>query len=391
MTVLLSPNVGFAVGANESVATCAKQQSLFDDPSLIQHKYVSGAQKRLDLHPQHPSRCVSANAGGCRASAYIIPGDSVAVGSTCGAWAYVQYSGRSITRGWVESNRLTEAVPHPLLNRGIMPGEGEWPSQTQYRFALTEGYGQPVCDAYLKRLNASFFERPPYCGRPENDELRGFTALNRVPLANEDIQKLIAHVTDFMESQNQDAAVYDGQGHFVPDQWSLESVNLALDLHVWRYAPEVDIDNDGKPDKLIVWHGYGADLKNGVCGVFYPNVPGGARGHQVAYMLTADGARIDEARMHEIFEHPRRGYPVHDERGNPVLMSDFRPIGTSMSIFKYDGQYYFDTFFDGWGDFKDQRQGDAQLFDTLGVFLRKDDITRQVCEYTVESTIPRPQ
>ena len=52
-----------------------------------------------------------------------------------------------------------------------------------------------------------------------------------------------------------------------------------------------------------------------------------------------------------------------------------------MSVFKYQDIFYFDTFFDGWGDFECKRQKDKNIGNTLGVFLQKDGKTKQVCEY----------
>ena len=392
LAVSLSTRVFAGVG---NVLDCAGEKSQFDDPSVVTHEYVKGTRgNRLYLHPDHPALCRSPDEGACKATSYIVSADAVAVGSNCGAWSYVQYLGRKgFTQGWVEARRLTETVPHPLRDPGVMPGNVELFGGIQYRFTLTEGHGRPVCEAYLKRLNASSFKRPPYCGRPENGSVPGFAILNREQLTLDEIHKLIGRVSGFMSSQHQNQPdivnIFDGHGHVVKGEaWTVESIKRSLDMHVWRYNPQVDIDNDGQPDNLVVWHGNGADTVDAVCGATYPGAPGGERSQQIAFPLTSDSTRVDEPRMRAMFEYPGGGYP--DDEGHLVRVSQFRPIGTSMSIFEYDGQYYFDIFFDGIGDFNNQRRGEAQLFDTLGVFLRKDNQTHQMCEYFVDATVPEP-
>lgn len=58
-----------------------------------------------------------------------------------------------------------------------------------------------------------------------------------------------------------------------------------------------------------------------------------------------------------------------------------------MGIFKYQDLYYFDTFFDGWGDFEGKRRTEGtrnksrEIANTLGVFLHKSGKTKRVCEY----------
>ena len=143
--------------------------------------------------------------------------------------------------------------------------------------------------------------------------------------------------------------------------------DLGRSIFVWRYEPPVDIDNDHQPDSLLLWQGYGASNADFVCG-------SEKNGHrwwqsQIAYVVDFEAARIDEKRTREIFGHPAG----HN--------SEFRPIGRKVSIFEYDGLNYFDTFFDSSGDFEGNRQTDPLIASTLGVFLRKGGVTKQVCEY----------
>jgi hypothetical protein len=160
----------------------------------------------------------------------------------------------------------------------------------------------------------------------------------------------------------------------------------------WRYDPPVDIDNDGNPDTdLVVWQGYG--LRGGVGAI-------GCGGHfgaadrllvQPTEILSIDWIHMElnEGRIRELFQHPLGGYPIV-VNGKQVFSSDFRPIGLKMGIFAYQGRYYFDTFFDGWGDFQGKRRSDwgdgkprikNSLRDILAVFHRKGGVTKQVCEY----------
>ncbi len=66
--------------------------------------------------------------------------------------------------------------------------------------------------------------------------------------------------------------------------------------------------------------------------------------------------------------------------GKGFFDNRFRPIGDSMGIFRFKGATYFDTFFDGWGDFEGKRRKDPNIWRTLGVFRREKGRTKQVCE-----------
>lgn len=64
--------------------------------------------------------------------------------------------------------------------------------QLRYEFTLQKGQGVPVCEAYVLRLRATRFARPPYCDRPENDSVPGFAKLARVPLTRTEIENVFA-------------------------------------------------------------------------------------------------------------------------------------------------------------------------------------------------------
>lgn len=280
-----------------------------------------------------------------------------------------------------------------------------------YHFKLTKGKGTLVCDAYLKRLNATEFDEPPFCGIPENDSVEGFTLLKRMPLALDDIHDLNPIVAHFLRSANnksldwtdmnlQQKIVVDaiksrvrvGNTIMEKDENTQKSSGKSLlqiqfdggIAKIWRYDPPIDIDNDGVPDNVEVWHG--AALANGVegrqCGGEDFSGNGLMRQPQVVFVVTGNDDRLDVAKTEKIFGHPVGGYPLYDKRIKRWEMSeDFRPVGENISIFKFQDSYYFETLFSSWGDFEGKRRKDKNIGNTLAVFQHKDNKTKQVCEY----------
>jgi hypothetical protein len=58
-----------------------------------------------------------------------------------------------------------------------------------------------------------------------------------------------------------------------------------------------------------------------------------------------------------------------------------------MGFFKYQDLYYFEAFYSEWtGDIEGKRIEGPSLVNTLAVFLRKDGLTQQVCEYQMSET-----
>ena len=258
-----------------------------------------------------------------------------------------------------------------------------------YRFRLVKGKGVVVCEAYLERLNTTAYQAPPNCDRPENDAITGFARLNRVSLSAEEVHALLPHIKGFTDQKNQDLwdIVNAGrQRDGLPFSQPLSDVKnyLGRDIKVWRNEPPVDIDNDSVHDNVVVWHGFGASGYTGLCGQDSPYDKGREvklRQTQIAYILTANNERIDMFKTMTIFGHPSGGYRIPDKSGRGTPTSNFRPIGPSIGIFKYQELYYFDTFFDSWGDFQNQRGKSSDIFNTLAVFLRQGGKTQQVCEY----------
>jgi hypothetical protein len=242
-------------------------------------------------------------------------------------------------------------------------------------FTLTRGDGIPVCEAYLTRLNAATYQKPPYCDRPENAAVEGFELLNRVPLNSEQVYELSGPIGRFTWYGDQDSHPSQGPG------LSRESVerDLGRTIRVWRYEPPVDLDNDGTPESVVIWQGYGASKGDYPCGSVKERYPRGQP--QIAYVVDLDARRVDQQRTRELFGHPVGGYPIPRDVKPGGFFPGFRPVGSSMGIFKYRGLYYFDTFFDSWGDFAGRRRKDPHIGSTLGVFLREGGKTKQVCEY----------
>lgn len=292
------------------------------------------------------------------------------------------------------------SLTHVSLNDvvvGKQNANGIAENERQYHFQITKGAGIPVCNAYLERLNSTEYSQPPYCGRPENDAIKGFAKLNRVPLSPREVRDLYPIVETFMELANQknldwtDMKLQQQLTETGQDKLSdagVKSLQMDLDAgwaKMWRYDPPIDIDNDNTPDNVEIWHG--SALPTGVggrrCGedgypINHYGIP--IRQPQVAIVVTGNNDRLDVARTEKIFGHPMGGYPIKFE-GHWTVTGRFRPIGRSMGVFKYQDLYYFDTFFDSWGDIESKRRKNKQIGDTLAVFLHKDGKTKQVCEY----------
>jgi uncharacterized protein len=249
-------------------------------------------------------------------------------------------------------------------------------------FMLTKGQSVQVCEAYLERLNRSWYPNYPTCDRPEDDRTRGFRKLDRILLSAEEIQPFWASVRSF---------VMDGD----PDQWKrheawlkeralpprfgdrdrqLELVRGETTLHVYRFEQPIDLDNDGTADRVIMW-------RDGQCGYFDGPLP--RSWLQIPIVLNAAGDGPDVERTRELFAHAVEGYRLP----SGGLTNRFRPISQRAGLFWYEGLYYTDGFFDEWGDFENRRVNDPEVGNRLGVFLRRNNVTTQVCEYLLEDFV----
>lgn len=289
-----------------------------------------------------------------------------------------------------------------LMVAAANQGESDNLAEQEYFFSLTKGKGIDVCEAYLERLNKTEYEKPPYCDRPEDDSVSGFSKLNRLPLLARDVRDLYPVLVGYYHTANserfnwhdpkiQEEFALPGR-QFVLSEEGVKSVQQDMAegwTKVWRYDPLVDIDNDGVPDNVEVWHGYPLGGAGSQCGGYvykFPNEP--LRMPQIAFAVTADGRRLDIVETEKMFAHPTGGYRFFSRQDKKWKISDnFRAIGERMGIFKFRELYYFDTFFDGWGDFEGKRRSEGtshkekNIVNTLAVFLHKDGKTKQICEY----------
>lgn len=250
-----------------------------------------------------------------------------------------------------------------------------------YHFTLIQGEGSAVCEAYLIRLNTADYTTPPYCGIPEATSVPGFSPLHRVPLTAEEIAVIRPGVTAFDVAWNKGSKIYDeGVAMWQSRYGNTPDVRRhgAEDLiqggwKIWRYDPPVDIDNDGETDNVLVWQA-------GQCGhpVQTSHYETDGRRPTLGYILAAGNDRVDILKTRAIFGR----YP---DGGN-----EFRPIGPTIGIFKYQQLYYIDTFlFNGplndWG-FLTHSSYKPEQANTLAVFLRRYGKTERMCEYHMTET-----
>jgi hypothetical protein len=85
-TAFLNPNARAEEGTQ-----CIQRQVTFDAITPLRCAKATSATERIYLHAQYPAQCTNPADAACKSSAYILPGDDVAIGKSCGTWAYVQY------------------------------------------------------------------------------------------------------------------------------------------------------------------------------------------------------------------------------------------------------------------------------------------------------------
>jgi hypothetical protein len=178
-------------------------------------------------------------------------------------------------------------------------------------------------------------------------------------------------------------------GEAVPRDWTSELVKEPDSLTVWRYTPEIDVENNGHPDSVILWGEtrLGGDSD---CGQWHGQSPHRVHGLSILLVESTDKVLVDEVKTKRIFGHPwtkREGGT--GERNDGSIRPSYHPIGNSMGVFKYHNLIYFDTFFDAQdeGDFEHVRPWYRPgLNRVLGVFLHQKGVTHQVCEYIPASS-----
>lgn len=248
-----------ALAADDSIKQCAQQKVAFDGIKPLKYADITGEpNSHIALLHEHPALCASADDQQCKGKAYLIPGNTVAVANTCGDYAHVQYIGeQTVNYGWVLSKQLKQINEKLPFDDGAPPGivgavEPKFKPRT-IKMKLVRGLGVPVCEAYLQRLNQTMFHQPPYCGRPENDQVPGFSRLQREWLVGEQTLSLYGYVNALraygeintpikMNKVEIASASEGGDGYKAP-------------FYAWRYEPKLDIENNNLPDNVIVWGG----------------------------------------------------------------------------------------------------------------------------------------
>ncbi|MHB8388657.1 MAG: hypothetical protein ACYDBH_03625 [Acidobacteriaceae bacterium] len=331
--------------------------------------------------------------------------------------AGVSDTARQVTPGFIGRIQAKVSVMRPLVL--VLTGmlwaipAAAATGTPSYHFDLTKGAGIPVCEAFLKRLDTTpyanlpyTYAKPPYCGLPEATTVPWFTPLHRVPLTTAQANALFPRVGDFMATQQQ--RTEKAYALERAKEWALTKRLMKTlgdtkmptpdplistkpffrdgSLVAWRYDPPIDIENNGKPDDVLVWQGLGP-AGNAVCGHPFETSHFAVDGRvpQVAFILTRSNnplnVSIDIAKTKAVFGYPR-GYRFPGE-----LFPDrrFRPLGPTIGIFKYRNLYYIDTFLfdhpvDQWG-FLTHSLYNPHRANTLAVFLRRNGHTKQMCEY----------
>jgi hypothetical protein len=378
-------------------AVCIQQPVAFDGIKPLQYATVGGdASTGTPLYRRYPASCTTTGAGDCADFQPLKAGTPVAIGKTCGSWSYAQYIGTTtVTNGWIASDRLKSLslkLPYDDGEPGGRTRQSYWQPVTTIRVKLTQGEGLPVCEAYLQRLNQTVFHEPPSCGRPENDQVPGFTRLHRVPLPASDVNASypkaynLSHKTSYgeqligpVEGRPDVAAMQMVAGMLGPIP--IPALPNNAKVSAWRFDPWVDIDNDGKPDDVVIWRNWpprwDGDSELFACGFAARTAYQIESVDQVPFVFSGHSL-IDITKSVAVFGDPT---PLpKGQRLDPALPTGeqsyqwLRPRGPSVEIFEYGGKYYFDT--------SKEEPGKTVLDqNTLVVYLREHDTTRQVCTY----------
>jgi len=345
---------------------------------VLQYAAVKQSEKQpLRLRAHHPSPSEVAADTPSGGGPALNSGDVVAIGGTCGQWSYVQRVGaREVSYGWVESSMLSPVTLLLPFDGGV-PGAQDsqlFSKKWRIRVKLTKGRGIPVCEAYLQRLNQTFFYEAPFCGRPDNDQVPGFVRLNAVPLSSVEVNRLAVSIENvsFKPPANfimkPDALVLAEsatRAHkvYLDTRGVVQAVPRTEKTAVWRFSPEVDIDNDGTPDNVIMFSGFTWEP----CGDPTEQFPLSGSEIPKPFVVSADGSSIDIGRTEALFGPP----DVSSNRTHHNLLG-YYPIGYSISLFKYRDKYFFDAFVGDPGSTDQSRQ-------TIHVFQRTRRQLNEIC------------
>jgi hypothetical protein len=376
----------------DGTAACVVSAVAFDGSVALHYAKVRAAPGvRPKLANAHPSKC-GGNLPSCGGTVEMAAGDDIAIGKTCGDFSYVEHFGKDrVSVGWVPTDSLVPSRMSEPYDDGE-PGGRDPPSYvTPWRIhvALKQGKGVPVCEAYVQRLNQSLFHEPPFCGRPENDGVPGFSRVKKVPRTSAEVNALYPQVMNLFgkegiytastgpgliwrsPSPQMAGVAAEPDPAFMPKSFLSEKergISDADKVAVWTFEPPLDLDGDGMPDYILVWRGFPPvwnvdhydDLLT--CGIQSGRrVEPVSEAHQYPFVLSQSGKEVDVERTRGLFESPssvgtdsptRQGY-----------------ISESLGFVMYRGRVYLD----GTGPIGRPGidQTDISLYERTGATLRR--------------------
>jgi uncharacterized protein YecT (DUF1311 family) len=260
------------------------------------------------------------------------------------------------------------------------------------KFLLVNG-NRPVCQAYLKYLNAADFtirvgpdrstlELPPHCDRPTPSG-NGFGPQQRRILSEEEIVALKQQFQDFLVTQNPfySQSQIEGERRFKNNSSASQQSPKPAHLSRTPYeiVPGIDIDNDGSKDRVVIWPSENACGTGSIAGVG-------------AMVLKAKNFELDASKTTHVFGHPTNLvggdglavsmlYDSVSKKHVPSPEKSMRQVGAWIGVFEYRGVAYIDTFLDQAGDVQGRRAGDRTLASRLAVLAHQKGKSAQVCEY----------
>ena len=371
----------FAADAS-GVDACIRRPVVFDGTDPLRYYSVVG-QGNPVLRLGDLSRC---NAGGktvsCGNTVALHEGDVVAVGKVCGENAYVQYIGATrVFIGWMDSKSISVMTNRKPLEKGYNS------SPPVFHYKLIKGADVPVCAAYLQRLNVTTYKMdswgnssPPYCDRGEDDTVDGFAALHRVYLNADEIVAWSRRVWNFESGECPSSNElcnrrWRGSGPVISKSDAVSALDKNL-LVAWKYKSDLDVENNGNPERLLVWFGlWGGHPPCGGGYEFAGKEISNTPRPQHIYILDATGKRIEDQQTLTVFGKTGAKWRRPGEPNlRPYPGEKFR--GENMQPFEYRGVYYFDAAV---VEEKNQEAGDVMPHG-LDVYERRKDATHLVCK-----------
>jgi hypothetical protein len=129
---------------------CINASIAFDGVTPVTYAtVVAQLGERAYLHRDYPRDCDDRNDAKCQSKAYLVNGDTVAVGKTCGSWTYVQFVGpKTASVGWVASGELAPLPAAPTKPPTTFSSpriEGAWRNRSQDFSLVVWVMGSVVC------------------------------------------------------------------------------------------------------------------------------------------------------------------------------------------------------------------------------------------------------